>query len=70
MKQLIEKNGLKITGYRAMWYDSFYISLLSSKYKNGKSRWMPSLWNGLRSDFRVMGNIRKCSSLVYIISKQ
>lgn len=70
MEQFTEKNGLKIVGYKAMWYDSFYISLLSSKYKNGKSRWMPSLWNGLRSDFRVMGNIRKCSSLVYIISKQ
>jgi 2-polyprenyl-3-methyl-5-hydroxy-6-metoxy-1,4-benzoquinol methylase len=69
MQKLMEKNGLKIIQYRPMWYDSFYISLLSSKYKNGKSKWIASLWNGFRSNVVAIGNIRKCSSVIYVISK-
>lgn len=69
MQQLIEKNGLKIIQYKPMWYDSFYISLLSSKYKNGKSHWVSSFWNGFRSNFSALGNAKKCSSVIYVISK-
>jgi SAM-dependent methyltransferase len=69
MQRLMEKNGLKIIQYQPMWYDSFYISLLSSKYKNGKSRWIASLWSGFRSNILALGNIRKCSSVIYVISK-
>ena len=38
MKMLIEKAGMKITDYRPMWFDSFYVSLLSSKYKGTRLR--------------------------------
>ena len=69
MQRLMEKNGLRITQYKPMWYDSFYISLLSSKYKNGKSRWIVSLWNGFRSNVVALGNKKKCSSVIYVISK-
>ncbi|HVT87099.1 MAG TPA: class I SAM-dependent methyltransferase [Chitinophagaceae bacterium] len=69
MQRLMEKNGLKIIKYKPMWYDSFYISLLSSKYKNGKSRWFASLWNGLRSNVIALGNTKKCSSVIYVISR-
>lgn len=69
MQWLMEKNGLKIIQYKPMWYDSFYISLLSSKYKNGKSRWIVSLWNGFRSNVVALGNTKKCSSVIYVISK-
>jgi 2-polyprenyl-3-methyl-5-hydroxy-6-metoxy-1,4-benzoquinol methylase len=67
MKRLMEKNGLAIRQYKPMWYDSFYISLLSSKYKNGKANWLAAAWNGLRSNLQTMGNVTRCSSVIYII---
>jgi 2-polyprenyl-3-methyl-5-hydroxy-6-metoxy-1,4-benzoquinol methylase len=69
MQALMEKNCLKIIQYKPMWYDSFYISLLSSKYKNGKTKWLSAFWNGLRSDMNAMNDMKKCSSVIYIISK-
>jgi hypothetical protein len=65
----MEKNELKIIQYKPMWYDSFYISLLSSKYKNGKPKWLSALWNAVRSNLKAINNVRKCSSVIYIISK-
>jgi 2-polyprenyl-3-methyl-5-hydroxy-6-metoxy-1,4-benzoquinol methylase len=69
MQILVEKNGLKLLQHKPMWYDSFYISLLSSKYKNGKANLFTSFWNGIRSDLKVMADVKKCSSVIYIISK-
>jgi 2-polyprenyl-3-methyl-5-hydroxy-6-metoxy-1,4-benzoquinol methylase len=69
MKRLIEKNGMKIVDYRPMWFDSFYVSLLSSKYKKGKTNWLASIWIGFRSNLGGISNLKKCSSVIYIISK-
>ena len=69
MDLLMKKHDLKILAYKPMWYDSFYISLLSSKYKNGKSGYISATLNGLRSNMAAFRNIKKCSSLVYIIGK-
>jgi hypothetical protein len=52
-----------------MWYDSFYISLLSSKYKNGSTNWMAAPWIGLRSNLKAMGDVKRCSSVIYVIEK-
>jgi 2-polyprenyl-3-methyl-5-hydroxy-6-metoxy-1,4-benzoquinol methylase len=67
MQLLMEKHGLKIAAYKAMWYDSFYVSMLSSKYKNGRTNLVTSFFNGLWSDIKVMGDVKKCSSVIYII---
>jgi 2-polyprenyl-3-methyl-5-hydroxy-6-metoxy-1,4-benzoquinol methylase len=69
LKLLLEKNGLKVIQYKPMWYDSFYISLLSSKYKNGRANWIAAIWNGLRSNLQAMGDLKKCSSVIYIAEK-
>ena len=69
MKILMENNGLKLVQYKPMWYDSFYISLLSNKYKTGRPGFIVSLWNGLRSNMRAFGDAKKCSSVIYIISR-
>ena len=69
MKKLMEKHGLKIASYQPMWYDSFYICLLSSKYKNGNTNWMAALWNGIRSNLEALGNVKKCSSVIYVVEK-
>jgi len=70
MEVLMKKNGLKIMHYKPMWFDSFYISLLSSKYKHGKTRWLSAVWNGFRSNLAAVGDPKKCSSVIYVIEKQ
>jgi hypothetical protein len=75
MKYLMEQNELRITGYKPMWFDSFYVSLLSSKYKNaargkeGKTNWVPATWIGFVSNLKALGRTRKCSSVIYVIGK-
>ena len=66
---LMKKNGLQVLKYKPMWYDSFYISLLSSKYKNGKAGWLSASWNGLRSNLVALADNKKCSSVIYVIGK-
>jgi 2-polyprenyl-3-methyl-5-hydroxy-6-metoxy-1,4-benzoquinol methylase len=69
MEILMQKHGLKIEAKKTMWFDSFYISLLSSKYRKGKTSWLGAAFAGLRSNINALMNKDKCSSLVYIISK-
>lgn len=70
MKVLMEAAGLVITAYKPMWYDSFYISLLSSKYKTGASKLVSSFLNGVRSNLAAFSDNKKCSSIIYIIEKR
>ena len=69
MKALMEKHGLKIAQKKPMWLDAFYISLLSSKYKNGKPSVLSAGFQGLRSNIIAFLNKDKCSSVIYIIEK-
>jgi len=75
MKLLVHKNGMRIIEYKPMWFDSFYVSFLSSKYKNsgqdrqGKTNWLAASWNGFVSNLQALLDKRKCSSVIYIISK-
>jgi len=66
---LMEKHGLKLLRHKPMWYDSFYISMLSSKYRNGKTNLFASFINGFRSNLKAIGDVRNCSSVIYIIEK-
>ena len=69
MQWLMKASGLKIISIKPMWFDSFYVSLLSIKYKNGNPNWIGAFWTGLMSNFKAMSDSRKCSSVIYIISK-
>ncbi len=69
MQALMEKNGLNLLACKPMWYDSFYISMLSSKYRQGKTNLFASFFNGLRSNLKALGNVKKCSSVIYVINK-
>lgn len=69
MKILLEKYGLHIIEYKPMWYDSFYVSLLSSKYKSGKTNWIAACWTGIRSNLNALTDVKKCSSVIYIAEK-
>lgn len=70
MSFLAEAHGLQIVQTKRMWFDSFYISLLSSKYKNGNTNWIGAAAAGLRSNIRALRNKEACSSLVYVLEKK
>jgi SAM-dependent methyltransferase len=69
MQVLLERNGLKLIAHKPMWYDSFYISLLSSQYKNGKASLAGAFFTGLRSNIKATGNVKKCSSVIYVVGQ-
>jgi 2-polyprenyl-3-methyl-5-hydroxy-6-metoxy-1,4-benzoquinol methylase len=69
MEQLLSTYNLKTTVLKPMWYDSFYVSMLSEKYKNGKANIIAAFWNGLISNLKAIRDISKCSSIIYVISK-
>jgi 2-polyprenyl-3-methyl-5-hydroxy-6-metoxy-1,4-benzoquinol methylase len=66
VKLLFEKHGFSIETIRPMRFDSYYVSLLSEKYKYGVIRWLPAMWYGFWSNL-MAGNVRGHSSLIYVL---
>jgi len=69
VKLLMEKHGFTIVNILPMKFDAFYVSLLSEKYKSGKMRWIPAIWNGFWSNLKSKGE-NGHSSLIYVIKKK
>lgn len=69
METLAQAHGLRIIAKKPMWFDSFYVSLLSSKYRNGKTSWVGASFNGIKSNVGALFSKDKCSSLIYILQK-
>lgn len=68
MHELMRIHGCVIEKIQPMWFDSFYVSLLSEKYKTGHSNLVRGFWTGLRSNMKALKNRRKASSLIYVIN--
>jgi SAM-dependent methyltransferase len=69
MKWLLNAAGFQLKDMAPMWYDSFYISLLSEKYKTGYSSIAKGFITGAISNFKACSDKEKCSSLIYIAEK-
>ena len=67
MKNLVEQHGLTIKKIKPMWFDSFYVSMLSEKYKYGKSNLLKAFFIGFISNLKTILNKEKCSSLIYVV---
>ncbi len=70
IETLLSQHGLKLAAVKPMWFDSFYVSMLSEQYKNGKGNIIKAFLNGFISNLKAWGNIRKCSSVIYIIIRK
>ncbi|MTI41041.1 class I SAM-dependent methyltransferase [Fulvivirga lutimaris] len=70
LAQLLESMSLKIDYTLPMKFDAFYVSLLSEKYKRGRSNYFNSFINGYKSNSYAKANDNNYSSLIYIISKK
>lgn len=69
MRRLIKQHGLVLQKIQPMWFDSFYVSMLSEKYKTGQSSLVKGGWHGLQSNLKALLQKERCSSLVYVIGK-
>ena len=69
MKILMAQHGLVIKKMQPMWFDSFYVSMLSENYLTGKGNIFKAFFTGLISNLKTIFKKDKCSSLIYIITK-
>lgn len=69
MQKLVEHHGLQLRKTKAMWLDSFYISLLSEKHKSGRVNLVKGFWNGAVSNLKALSRKERASSLIYIVTK-
>ena len=66
IKLLFEKEEMKLEKVLPMKFDSFYVSLLSEKYKSGKMNFIKAFFVGLQSNWKAKQNF-EYSSHIYII---
>lgn len=69
INRLMLNHGLQVIAKKGMWFDSFYVSMLSEKYKSGKMNYFRAFIIGLLSNLKAYPAVEKCSSLIYIINK-
>ena len=70
MGELIKKHGFAIVSFLPMKFDSFYVSMLSEKYKNGSSNLLKALYTGLKSNIKANSRRHDHSSMIYVIRKK
>jgi 2-polyprenyl-3-methyl-5-hydroxy-6-metoxy-1,4-benzoquinol methylase len=68
MSQLLLQHGLQLKEIKPMWYDSFYVSMLSEKYKTGKNNFIGAVWKGYVSNWKALFDNERCSSVIYIVT--
>ena len=66
IKLLFEKEEMKLEKVLPMKFDSFYVSLLSEKYKSGKMNFIKAFFLGLQSNWKATNNF-EYSSHIYIL---
>jgi hypothetical protein len=67
---LMNRHSLEVLQRKPMWYDAFYVSLLSEKNNYGKANIVRAFWQGLRSNIVASKEHSKCSSVIYVIRKK
>jgi 2-polyprenyl-3-methyl-5-hydroxy-6-metoxy-1,4-benzoquinol methylase len=65
LKLLLEKNGFKFEAMHPMKFDSFYVSMLSEKYKTGKINYISAFLKGLSSNMKAK-SAGEYSSVIYV----
>jgi len=66
IQMLFAKENMKLEKVLPMKFDSFYVSLLSEKYKNGKMNFIKAFFIGLQSNWKAKQNL-EYSSLIYVL---
>ena len=69
IKLLFEKEEMKLEKVLPMKFDSFYVSLLSEKYKSGKMNFVKAFFTGLQSNWKAKKDF-EYSSHIYILKNK
>lgn len=67
---LANKHNFKLVDKKPMYFDAFYISMLSEKYKGTFAAPLVGLVKGFSFFIRSLGDCDKCSSVTYILKKK
>ena len=68
INQLVSQTGFSLVDTKPMYFDSFYIGVLSTRNRDGRTNWLESIYQGIRSNWagKRTGDY---SSLIYIFMK-
>ena len=72
MAQLMEKHAFRVASIHPMWFDSYYFSMLSTRYQRGQTSLPQSVLAGSVSNWKgrsASGTAPNTSSLIYVLSK-
>lgn len=70
IQKLFGEKGFRLVDKKPMYFDSFYISMLSEKYKSGKSNFINAFFDGLKSNISAMTKKMNYSSVIYVFKKE
>ncbi|MDP9040913.1 MAG: class I SAM-dependent methyltransferase, partial [Bacteroidota bacterium] len=70
MKWLLSAAGFQLAKVVPMWWDSFYISLLSEKYAGSRAYMIKGFFTGLLSNLKTITGKENCSSLIYVAKNE
>ena len=68
IQELFKEENMKVRTIKPMWFDAFYVSLLSEKYKGNRLPLFSAFFKGLWSNLHAMFT-KEYSSLIYILEK-
>lgn len=68
MKELLKQQNFRITKYKSLPFDSFYVSLLSEQNKNGSKNLIKAFFIGLISNLKAI-KTKEYSSVLYIAQR-
>ena len=65
-----EKHGFILERQYPMYFDGFYISMLSEQYKGNRLKAVRGFWKGLKGLVRTFGKRSASSSIIYVFRKK
>ncbi|MDO5104981.1 class I SAM-dependent methyltransferase [Capnocytophaga sp.] len=68
IKKIFTEKGFQLLETKPMWFDAFYVSILSESYKSGKKNFIKGFLSGMRSNlYGIQKN--EFSSHIYVLKK-
>jgi 2-polyprenyl-3-methyl-5-hydroxy-6-metoxy-1,4-benzoquinol methylase len=69
IKKIFKNKKLEVVKTLPMYFDSYYVSLLSEKYKTGSSNYFKAFYRGFISNIKAKTST-EYSSLIYVLKKE
>ena len=66
VKKIFSEFGMQVVEEAPLPFDSFYVSLLSEKYRHGEPRYLSAFYQGLKSNWKARST-GEYSSLIYVL---